>query len=289
MRASKESAITAFGRAVAPNWLITGASGGFGVALTKAVLEAGGRVVCVCRRAERLEDLLSIFADRMEIIRVDLEQPEATREAIASGLSWLETLDVLVNNAGMNTVQAFEEMPEAEFTRIVQTNLLGTVAVTRSVVPHMRKRRRGHIVMMSSTGGFIGESGFSAYSAAKFGIEGFSEALARELRPFGIHVVVVEPGPFRTSFRGKSMRTPPLIKDYVETLRAGWDSLEQGDGRQPGDPALAAAAILSTVLLDSPPLRLPLGAQAIASLRRKISSLEQDLATTEALRFVTEP
>ena len=269
------------------NWLITGASGGLGKALSRAVLLSGARAVCTCRRAADLDDLHAEFPGLVEIVELDLADAPGIPAAISAALSMLGTVDVLVNNAGINTVQPFEEMEEAHFIATVQTNLMGTVAVTRALVGHMRERRRGHIIMMSSTGGFLGTRGFSAYSASKFGIEGFSEALSEELTPFGVHTIVVEPGPFRTGFRTKSMQAAPKIPDYRQSFESTWSALADNDGKQPGDPALAAEAIMALTRLEFPPFRVPLGDQAVALLHEKIRRLENDLKQTQALHFIT--
>jgi NAD(P)-dependent dehydrogenase (short-subunit alcohol dehydrogenase family) len=266
-------------------WLITGASTGFGRALAEAVLAAGDGVIATARNPAALTDLAAHPAATVLALNVtDTAQVgAAVEEAIASG-----GVDVLVNNAGHGLVGALEELTDAEFRGVMETNLFGALAITRAVLPHMRERGGGHIVQMSSMGGVSANPGHAVYATSKFALEGASEALAGEVAPFGVRLTIVEPGPFRTDYAGRSMRPSTPMDVYAGTpARATRDRFRDQDGVQPNDPAKGAAAIIATVRAPDAPLRLPLGKEAVARIRTKLEGQIADLDTTEALSLST--
>jgi NAD(P)-dependent dehydrogenase (short-subunit alcohol dehydrogenase family) len=266
-------------------WLITGASTGFGRALAEAVLAEGDGVIATARNPAALADLAAHpAATALALDVTDGAQVAAVvEEAIASG-----GVDVLVNNAGHGLVGALEELTDAEFRAVLETNLFGALAATRAVLPHMRERGSGHIVQMSSMGGVSANPGHAVYATSKFALEGASEALAGEVAPFGVRVTIVEPGPFRTDYAGRSMRPSTPMEAYVGTpARATRDRFREQDGVQPNDPAKGAAAIIATVRAADAPLRLPLGKEAVARIRTKLERQLADLDATEALSLST--
>jgi NAD(P)-dependent dehydrogenase (short-subunit alcohol dehydrogenase family) len=246
--------------------LITGSSRGFGWELAKAVLESGDRVVATARRPEQLESLRQRFGDRVRTVAVDVTDPAAARAAVKLAEDEFRGLDVVVNNAGYAIYGSIEDMPDDVFRAQVEANLFGVVNVTRAALPVLRKQRSGHFIQFSSIGGRVGGTpGLSAYQAAKFAVEGFSEVLNAEVKPLGIKVTIVEPSAFRTDWGTRAM---PVSEDYEQTVGAMIRSRELSDGKQPGDPARAARIIVDIVRLDEPPLRLLLGARAVESAEK---------------------
>ena len=263
-------------------WLITGASSGFGRAIAEAVLAEGDAVVATARRPAALADL----AERLgaTVRALDVTDGEQVRDVVAEAVA-TGGVDVLVNCAGHGLIGALEELTDAEFRGVMETNLFGALAVTKAVLPHMRERGGGHIVQMSSMGGVSANPGHAVYATSKFALEGASEALAGEVAPFGIRVTIVEPGPFRTEFAGRSMRSSTPMAAYAGTpARAARDRFRDQDGVQPNDPAKGAAAIIAAVGAPTGPLRLPLGEEAVARIRGK---LERQLADLEATMDLT--
>jgi len=265
--------------------MITGASSGFGRAIADAVLAAGDPVVVTARNPDTLAELAE--KGGVLALALDVTDPAQVREAVER-VEATGGVDVLVNNAGHGLVGALEELTDAQLRQVLDVNLWGAVAMTRAVLPHMRARRRGHIVQMSSVGGVVANPGHAAYGMSKFALEGVSEALAGEVAPFGIRVTIVEPGPFRTDFAGRSMVVADPIADYAGTpagaLRARFSDQ---DGTQTGDPARAAAAIVATVRAESAPLRLPLGREAVTRIRAKLVAQLADLDACADLSLST--
>ncbi|MFJ5989542.1 oxidoreductase [Lentzea sp. NPDC092896] len=248
-------------------WLITGASRGFGRRLAEAAAEAGDRVVATARRPEQLEDLVERFGDRVRTIALDVTDPDAARRAVERTVEVFGSLDVVVNNAGYANSAPIEEMAEDDFRAQIEANLFGVVNVTRAALPVLRQQRSGTFVQFSSVGGRAGGTpGMGAYQTAKFAVEGFSEVLANEVAPFGVRVVIVEPGAFRTDWQGSSMVRHEAGPDYDETVGAINRFRDETDGVQPGDPARAARVILDVVASDEPPRRLVLGAAAVETV-----------------------
>lgn len=264
-------------------WFITGASGGFGRALTEVVREQGDQVVATARDVSALDDLSGVLR-----LPLDVTRPEQVRAAVQAAVEQVGTIDVLVNNAGFGLVGALEELTDQQFRRVLETNLFGVFAVTRAVLPHMRARRSGHIVALSSMGGVSANPGHVAYATSKFALEGMCEALAGEVGPLGIRVTIVEPGPFRTGFAGRSMTFADPIEDYrgtpAGTVRARFSDQ---DGVQPNDPRRAAEAIVAAVRDSSTPLRLPLGPEAVVRIRTKLQGQLADLDAWEKVSLDT--
>lgn len=249
---------------MATTWLITGASRGFGRALAEAVLAAGDQLVATARRPEQLADLVARHGDRVRAVALDVTDPAAADDAVRAGVDAFGRLDVVVNNAGYANSGPIEEMAEADFRAQFEANFFGVVNVTRSALPVLREQRSGTFVQFSSLGGRVGGTpGMGAYQSAKFAVEGFSEVLAGEVAPFGVKVVIVEPGAFRTDWQGSSMELHTVGADYEETVGAMNTYRAENNGTQPGDPVRAAKVLIDVVRDDDPPRRLLLGAQAV--------------------------
>ncbi|MYW01608.1 oxidoreductase [Streptomyces sp. SID3343] len=261
-------------------WLITGANSGFGRALTEAAVAAGDTVVATARRTETLADVVAAHPGRVEAVRLDVTDTAGITAAVDAVIAAHGRVDVLVNAAGRTHVGAVEETTDAELRSLFEVHVFGPAALTRAVLPHMRARRSGAIVQFSSMGGQMSFAGFSAYSATKFALEGFSEALADEGAAFGIKVLVVEPGAFRTAlFGGASASTE--IDAYADTVGATRRMVAAGDGLQPGDPAKAAAAIVAALDAEVTPLRLPLGDDAVDAVVGHLDAVRAEIATWE--------
>jgi NAD(P)-dependent dehydrogenase (short-subunit alcohol dehydrogenase family) len=249
--------------------LITGASRGFGRRLAEAVLEAGDQVVATARRPEQLDDLAARHGERMRAVALDVTDAAAASRAVQEATDAFGRLDVVVNNAGYANSAPIEEMAEEDFRGQIETNLFGVVNVTRAALPVLRAQRSGIFVQFSSIGGRVGGTpGMGAYQTAKFAVEGFSEVLASETAPFGVKVVIVEPGAFRTDWQGSSMRIHSVAPDYEETVGAINRYRRDNDGTQPGDPARAAQIIIDVVGADDPPRRLILGGDAVTAAQK---------------------
>jgi NAD(P)-dependent dehydrogenase (short-subunit alcohol dehydrogenase family) len=256
-------------------WFITGSSGGFGRLFAEILLARGEAVVATARDPHALADLVDEYPDSVLALPLDVTDAGQVRAAVDAAVA-AGPIDVLVNNAGHGLLGALEELSDEQIHEVLGVNLLGVLAVTRAVLPHMRTRRRGHIVQMSSVGGVVGNPGHAIYATSKFALEGASEALAGEVAPFGIRVTIVEPGPFRTEFLGRSMRRATPIPDY-EDGPAGALRARDGHGKQPGDPVRAVEAIIDAVHSPSAPLRLPLGRAAVERIRAKLTGQLADL------------
>ncbi|MBB5914069.1 NAD(P)-dependent dehydrogenase (short-subunit alcohol dehydrogenase family) [Nocardia transvalensis] len=261
-------------------WLITGASRGIGRRLTEAVLDYGDQVVATARRPEDLDDLAARYGSRILPVALDVTDAAAASRAVRQATDAFGALDVVVNNAGYGNSAPIEEMAEDDFRAQIETNLFGVVNVTRAALPVLRGQRSGVFVQFSSIGGRVGGTpGMGAYQTAKFAVEGFSEVLAAEVAPFGIEVVIVEPGGFRTDWQGSSMTLHPVGPDYDQTVGAVNRYRRDTDGTQPGDPARAAQAVIDVVTQPKPPRRLLLGTDALTSARK---AAELRAAETEA-------
>jgi NAD(P)-dependent dehydrogenase (short-subunit alcohol dehydrogenase family) len=244
-------------------WLITGSSRGIGRALAEAVLAAGHRLVATARNPKQLSELVDRYGDRVRAFALDVTDERAAGLAIASAVDTFSRLDVLVNNAGYGDLASIEDTTVKDFRAQIETNLFGVIIVTKAAIPVMRRQGFGHILQFSSVGGRVGPVGRGAYAAAKWGVEGFSEVLAKEVAPFGIKVTIVEPGGFRTDFAGASMTIAPDNPVYAATVGKVARFQREYNGAQPGDPAKAAAAILRVTSADDAPLRLLLGSDAV--------------------------
>lgn len=244
-------------------WLITGSSRGLGRAIAEAALEAGDRVIVTARDPARLSDLVERFGDRVRAVALDVTDEAATLRAVHQAAQAFGRLDVLVNNAGDGDMAPIEDTSLASFRAQIETNLFGVIAMTKAAVPIMREQGRGHIVQLSSVGGRVGSAGRAPYSAAKWAVEGFSQGLAKEVSPLGIHVTIVEAGGFRTDFAGASTSIQVGRPEYDTTVGAAARFQADYNGKQPGSLAKAAAAVLRIVALAEPPLRLLLGSDAV--------------------------
>lgn len=266
-------------------WLITGCSTGLGRALATAVLEAGHDAVVTARDPQVLAELGDSFPETAAVVPLDVRDHDQVVEAVEVAKDRFGGIDVLVNNAGYGYRSALEEGDPAEVEQLFATNFFGAVDVMKQVLPGMRERGAGTIVNVSSIAGRTSQPGSGYYSATKFALEGASDALAKEVGPLGVRVVIVEPGGFRTDFAGRSLtQSAEPIGDYADTAGLRRKENDTVDGRQPGDPARAAHAILQVVASDDPPLRLLLGSDA---LRRAEGELVGQRADIDAWVDVT--
>ncbi|MFF3606568.1 oxidoreductase [Streptomyces sp. NPDC002463] len=259
-------------------WLITGANSGFGRAFAEAAIAAGDVVVAAARRTESLDDLVAAHPDQVDPVALDVTDTAAVDRVVTALVERHGRVDVLVNNAGRTHVGSVEETSDEDLRSLFDVHVFGPAALTRAVLPHMRARRSGAIVQLSSVGGQMSMAGFGAYSATKFALEGMSEALAAEVGPLGIKVLIVEPGAFRTSLfgNGKSLSTD-TVADYADTVGATRAYVETGAGTQAGDPAKAAAAVLTALNADETPLRLALGDDSIDAVHAHLDQVRADL------------
>jgi NAD(P)-dependent dehydrogenase (short-subunit alcohol dehydrogenase family) len=263
-------------------WFITGCSTGFGRELAQLILAGGGRAVVTARDAARVHDLVEGHEDRALALALDVNDPAQVKAAVEQTEAMFGSLDVLVNNAGYGYLAAIEEGEDAEVRAMFETNVFGLIAMTKAVLPSMRQRGHGHIVNISSIGGLVGFPGSGYYNATKFAVEGLSEALAQELAPLGLGVTIVEPGPFRTDWAGRSLKqTGQAIDAYTETAGKRRATISGYSGKQPGDPVRAAQAIIDAVRSPAPPLRLPLGAMALETALKKLTSMHANFAAWE--------
>ncbi|MEV6261370.1 oxidoreductase [Streptomyces sp. NPDC051784] len=270
-------------------WLVTGANSGFGRAIAEAAIAAGDTVVAAVRRTGTLDDLVAAHPGQVEAIALDVTDGERIDEVVADVLARYGRVDVLVNNAGRTQVGAFEETTDQELRDLFDLHVFGPARLTRAVLPSMRERRAGAVVMMSSMGGQLSFPGFSAYSATKAALEQLSEGLVDEVRPFGVKVLVVEPGGFRTNLFGKGAAYfSDEMPDYAETAGVTRRMVEGGGEDAPGDPAKAAAAIRLALDAEETPLRLPLGGDAVDALVGHLDSVREELAAWEKVSRGTD-
>ena len=268
-------------------WFITGTSTGFGRHLAEEVIARGERVVATARDPRTLDALVARAPDRVLSLRLDVTNGDEIRSAVEASLARFGVLDVVVNNAGYTLAGAVEETSDAELRQAFEPMFFGALAVTRAVLPHLRARGAGTIVQITSSAGLITGPGFGAYSAVKHALEAMSEALASEVAPLGIRVLIVEPGMFRTNLLGASYRAMPPMVAYEKTLGSLYAYIESQKGAQAGDPAKAAKAIADAVDTEAPTLRLPLGADAIQSIRGKLAQVGADVDRNEPVALTT--
>lgn len=255
-------------------WFITGTSQGFGRELVRAALGRGDSVVATSRHPEKVAAEFDDSAERLLAVPMDLRNAAEIAAAVDSAIARFGRIDVLVNNAGHGLLGAVEEASDAEIADVFETNVLGLLRVSRAVLPHLREQRSGRIVNISSIGGLTATPGWGIYCSTKFAVEGLSEALSQELAPLGVRVTLVEPGPFRTDFLGASLAVAARkISDYESTAGRTRDWSRNSNGRQMGDPARGAKAIVNTVTLDDPPLHLLLGSDAYERATKKVGAL----------------
>jgi NAD(P)-dependent dehydrogenase (short-subunit alcohol dehydrogenase family) len=263
-------------------WFITGCSTGFGRELAKLVLDRGYHAVITARDPSKIQDLTAGHEGRALALKLDVTDKAEVAEAVQKAETSFGSIDVLVNNAGYGYVGAFEESDEGEVRTLMETNFFGLARMIHQVLPGMRRRRRGNIVNISSIGGLVGFPGVGYYNAAKFAVEGLSESLSKEVAPLGIKVLVVEPGPFRTDWAGRSLkRSSRQIPEYAETAGAFRERITEGSGKQAGDPVRACAAIIKALNSDNMPLHLVLGQRALDTARSKVELLRGELDAWE--------
>src|SRR5271169_709373 len=263
-------------------WFITGCSTGFGRELAKLVLDRGYRAVITARDTSKIRDLTAGHEGRALALKLDVTDKAEVAETVRYAESVFGSIDVLVNNAGFGYVGALEESDEDDVRAMVETNFFGLARMIHVVLPGMRRRRRGNIVNISSIGGLVGFPGVGYYNATKFAVEGLSESLAKEVAPLGIKVLVVEPGPFRTDWAGRSLKkSSQQIPDYAETAGAFRERITSRSGMQVGDPVRAGEAIIKALESDHAPLHLVLGLIALETARDKIEKLSGELDAWE--------
>lgn len=267
---------------------ITGVSSGFGRALAQEALAAGHKVVGTVRSVQAKRDFESLSTNACGRV-LDVTDFDAINGVVAEVEAAVGPIDVLVNNAGYGHEGVMEESPLSEMRRQFDVNVFGAVAMMKAVLPFMRERRRGHIVNITSMGGYITMPGIAYYCGSKFALEGISEALGKEVETFGIAVTAVAPGAFRTEWAGRSMaRTPRSISDYDAVFDPIRRAREQRSGKQLGDPVKAARAMLAALAADRPPAHLLLGSDALELVRNKLSSLENQIREWEAVTVSTD-
>jgi NAD(P)-dependent dehydrogenase (short-subunit alcohol dehydrogenase family) len=269
-------------------WMVTGASRGIGAEIAKAAVAAGDKLIATARDARSFDRFKG--NDNVIAVAIDVTDEAQVVAGVREGLSRFGRIDVLVNNAGFGLLGAIEETPAESVEHIYRTNVFGLLNVIRAVLPGMRRQRSGRIINLSSLGGFRASAGWGVYCSTKFAVEGITEALHDELAPLGIHATVVEPGFFRTDFMdNRSLsKTAHQIDDYAATVGKTREMVVERNHQQPGDPAKLAQAIVKLANAADPPLRLPLGKDAVARIAEKIAFVEGETATWRSLSESTE-
>ncbi len=268
----------------ARTWFITGASTGFGRLLAEELLKRGECVAATARDVAKVQDLATKYPETARAFPLDVTKPAEIEKAARQAIATFGHIDVLVNNAGYGVNGAIEEVSEDEFESMFQTNIYGLIRTTRAFLPHFRQQRSGHIFNFSSIGGLIGSAGWGFYNTTKFAVEGFSEALAAEMKPLGVHVTVIEPGPFRTDFLGRSGKLAEReLPEYAQTAGKARDYLRSQSGKQPGDPQKAIEAVIAVADAPEPPVHLILGKIALTRFREKLSTWQKEIAAWESV------
>lgn len=270
-------------------WLITGCSSGFGRALAEKVLARGDRLVATARDPDQLREFKEHHPDACWILPLDLSDNTSLAPSLQNILQLIPRIDVLVNNAGYGLLGSLENCSDEQIRRNFEVNFFGSLSLIRAILPLMRQQKYGHIINMSAAAAIGNYAGFSVYGATKFALEGLSEGLAAELKPLGIKVTLVQPGPFRTAFIARSLdRAPDCFPEYQATVGKFGSFLEKMDGQQPGDPAKAADAILKVVDSENPPLRLVLGKYATDKVERTCKARLRELETWKEIGLPTD-
>lgn len=268
-------------------WFITGSSRGLGRSLAAAVLAKGDKVVATARNTDSLRALVEEYGQHILPVKLDVTDYDQVYLAVEAAIDHFGRIDVLVNNAGFGIVGAAEAYTEAEVRSQLETNLYAPIEITRAVLPHMRQQGAGRILQISSIGGRVGNAGVTIYQAAKFGLSGFSEGLAKEVKSLGIWVTSVEPGGFRTDWAGESMSYAQKIKGY-DLVDQRSDFFQSGDFLPMGDPEKAALAMISIVEAAAPPVHLVLGSEAIGMLRHADAGRTTEMDTWMGLSLSTD-
>lgn len=261
-------------------WLITGCSTGFGRALAIEVLAQGYSVAVASRNINDVEDIVSRYPETALAVSLDVTSGAEITAAVEKTIAHFAQIDVLVNNAGIGYFGAIEESEEAEVRRMFEINVFGLAKMIQEVLPHMRKRRIGHIMNIASIGGLRSFPGVGFYNATKYAVDGLSESLSKELAPLGIKVTIIAPSGFRTDWAGRSAKDSNIrIADYATTAEKNKGDIRAYSGNQPGDPVRAAKAMIAVTESATPPLRLLLGAAALKGARLKLEELKHDFDT----------
>lgn len=261
-------------------WFITGCSTGFGRSLATEALAQGYRVAVAARKTEDVQDIVSGYPETAIAVKLDVTVPEQITSAVQTTIAAFGQIDVLVNNAGIGYFAAVEESEEAEVRRMFEINVFGLAKMTQEVLPHMRTRKSGHILNVSSIGGLRSFPGVGFYNATKYAVDGLSEALFKEVSPLGINVTIIAPSGFRTDWAGRSAKDTNIkIDDYATTAGKNAGDIRGYSGNQPGDPVRAAKAMILVTETEHPPLRLLLGAAALKGARLKLDELKHDFET----------
>jgi NAD(P)-dependent dehydrogenase (short-subunit alcohol dehydrogenase family) len=270
-------------------WFITGASRGFGALFAKHALERGDNVVATARKPQAVIDTLGNHPNLLALA-LDVTDEAQAEDAARQAVDRFGRIDVLINNAGFGVLGATEEISGPEVEAVYRTNVFGLLAVTRAVLPHLRRQRSGHIINISSIGGYRSYMGWGVYASTKFAVEGISEGLAMEVEPLGIKVTIVEPGYFRTDFLDQASLTtsPTIIEDYAETTGALRHAMVGMNHNQPGDPERLAKALLVVVDAANPPLRMPFGSDTVAAIEAKNAFVAEELAAWRELAVSTD-
>jgi NAD(P)-dependent dehydrogenase (short-subunit alcohol dehydrogenase family) len=268
-------------------WFITGSSRGLGLAITEAALAKGDRVFATARNTSTLAALSSKYPN-LYPYALDVTDAVAAEKAINHALKILGRLDVVVNNAGYGNVNSIEDTPLEDYRSQIEVNLFGLINVTKPAIPIFRQQRHGHFIQISSIGGRIGPAGRGPYSAAKWGVEGFSEVLDKEMRPFGVKVSIIEPGAFRTDFAGSSSDIQDGRAEYKDTVGRMAEYQRARSGNQIGDPKKAAQVILKVVEMEEPPLRLLLGSDAYRGAEKSETEKLQEARKFKELSLSTD-
>ncbi|HJH21682.1 MAG TPA: SDR family NAD(P)-dependent oxidoreductase [Pseudomonas lactis] len=270
-------------------WFITGASRGFGTLIAEHALRAGDAVIATARKPQDITDRLGDHPNLLAV-RLDVTSEEEAHQAVAQGIKRFGQIDVVVNNAGFGVLGAVEETSAKETERLFATNVFGVLNVTRAVLPHLRRQRRGHVINISSVGGYQAFVGWGVYCSTKFAVEGISEALHQELAPLGIRVTVVEPGFFRTDFLDEQslIKTELELSDYDDTVGKMRKFAEGANHAQPGDPLKFAEAMLALVNAPNPPQRLAMGSDTVAVVGEKNRFVDAESAEWKELSISTD-
>jgi short-subunit dehydrogenase len=269
-------------------WLITGTSTGLGRALAESVIASGNNLIATARNRDKIAFLQELAPDRVLTVGMEITRQEEVDNLVREATARFGRIDVLVNNAGYGLQGAIEETSDAEARHQFDVNVFGLLAVTRAVLPLLRQQRSGHILNLSSQAGVMATPGLGIYAATKFAVEAISESLAAELKPFGIRVTSIQPGPFRTDWAGGNMvHTAIRMDEYAESSGATAELLTRINGAQPGDPMKAARAMMAIVEAENPPLRLPLGSSAVDRIRNKMRTVAKELTAWETLALDT--
>ena len=274
---------------VAKTWFITGASRGLGALIAEQALARGDAVVATARDPARVVSRLG-DSPNLLAVALDVTNEAQARAAADAAVARFGRIDILLNNAGFGLLGAVEEATAPEIERVYATNVFGLLAVTRAVLPHMRRQRSGHVLNISSIGGYAASAGWGVYCSTKFAVEGITEALALELKPLGVHATVIEPGFFRTDFLdAQSLSVSPShIDDYADTAGAMRSFAASANHAQPGDPAKLARALMTVVDAAEPPLRMPFGSDAVRRIEAKNAAVAQELARWRDLSVSTD-